>query len=249
MDAPGVATVTRYPRVAAVMTALLLVGGGLGAGSGLVWAARRAVERVGIALSLPETVLLSAVLIQGVAFGGISGLYLKLRGKRLSWVGVELPGLRGWLTIASGYVLAFLGAMAAVVLVILSGLDPAANQTQSVGMADPLVFGLLVPISFLLIGPGEELLFRGIIQNALVEGLGRLPGIALATVLFAGAHVFSLTGPLTGRATTILLLLVPGLVLALSYAYSKNIVVPAMVHGAYNATLFGIAYLGALSAG
>jgi membrane protease YdiL (CAAX protease family) len=48
---------------------------------------------------------------------------------------------------------------------------------------------------------------------------------------------------------TVLLLFVPGLVLALTYDYTRNLVVPSLVHGAYNATLFGLAFFGAAFGG
>ena len=226
-----------------LVLAVVLAGLGLGIGSGLVRGAAFVLGELGVGLTPARAILLSTILLQGVAFGGVSLAYLRVR--RLSvreWVGVRVPDLRGWLVAVSGWIIAFLGAMTMVLVVVFTGLDPAANQTSELGQADPLVFALLVPISFLLIGPGEELLFRGVIQNAMVESLGRWPGILLATLLFAAAHVFSLTGPLTGRATTIGLLFVPGLVLAVSYDYSENIVVPSLIHGAYNATLFALAF-------
>jgi len=232
-------------RVAlALVVAVVLAGLGLGVGSLLVRGAVTALESSGVAVTPTRAVLLSTVLLQGVAFGGVSLAYLRLRGLDRSYLGVRVPTLREWLTAASGWVLALVGAVAMVVVVVVTGLDPAANQVGELGRADPVVFALLVPVSFLLIGPGEELLFRGVIQNSLVESLGRVPGILLATLLFAAAHVFSLAGPLSGRAVTVLLLFVPGLVLAVTYDYTGNLVVPSLVHGAYNATLFALSFFG-----
>jgi hypothetical protein len=225
-----------------LVVAVVLAALGLGVGAVLVRGAAFGLESLGVSLTPVRAILLSTVLLQGVAFGGVSLVYLWRRGLSLSWVGVAIPDLRGWITVVSGWILAILGAMSMVFVVVLSGLDPAANRTGELGQADPIVFALLIPISFLLIGPGEELLFRGIIQNSLTESVGKPVGILLATLLFAAAHVFSLSGPLTGRAVTILLLFVPGLVLALTYEYTRNIVVPSLVHGAYNATLFGLAF-------
>lgn len=228
----------------ALVVAVVLAGLGLGVGSLLVRGAVTALESSGVAVTPTRAVLLSTVLLQGVAFGGVSLAYLRLRGLDRSYLGVRVPTLREWLTAASGWVLALVGAVAMVVVVVVTGLDPAANQVGELGRADPVVFALLVPVSFLLIGPGEELLFRGVIQNSLVESLGRWPGVLLATLLFAVAHVFSLAGPLSGRAVTVLLLFVPGLVLAVTYDYTGNLVVPSLVHGAYNATLFALSFFG-----
>ncbi|MEF8791744.1 MAG: CPBP family intramembrane glutamic endopeptidase [Haloarculaceae archaeon] len=235
--------------VLALVVAVLLAALGLGVGSLLVRGTVLALESAGVAVTPTRAILISTVLLQGVAFGGVSLAYLRLRGLDRSYLGVRVPSLREWLTVASGWILALFGAVTMVVVVVVTGLDPAANRAGELGQADPLVFALLVPVSFLLIGPGEELLFRGIIQNSLVESLGRLPGILLATLLFAAAHVFSLAGPLSGRAVTVLLLFVPGLVLALTYDFTDNIVVPSLVHGAYNATLFALSFFGTVLGG
>jgi hypothetical protein len=230
--------------VLALVVAVVLAALGLGVGSLLVRGAVTLLESNGVTVTPTRAVLLSTVLLQGVAFGSVSLVYLRLRGLGPAYLGVRVPSLREWFTVASGWVLALAGAVTMVVVVVVTGLDPAANRVGELGEADPLVFALLIPVSFLLIGPGEELLFRGVIQNSMVESLGRVPGILLATLLFAAAHVFSLAGPLSGRAVTVLLLFVPGLVLALTYDYSGNIVVPSLVHGAYNATLFALSFLG-----
>jgi len=232
-------------RVAlALVVAVVLAALGLGVGSLLVRGAVVVLDSAGVAVTPTRAILLSTVLLQGIAFGGVSLAYLRFRGLGVDYLGVRVPSLREWLTAASGWILALFGAVTMVVVVVITGLDPAANRAGELGQADPLVFALLVPVSFLLIGPGEELLFRGIIQNSLVESLGRVPGILLATLLFAAAHVFSLAGPLSGRAVTVLLLFVPGLVLAVSYDYTRNLVVPSLVHGAYNATLFALSFFG-----
>jgi membrane protease YdiL (CAAX protease family) len=233
----GLRTVVRSLLVAVGLAAV-----GLGVGRVLVQGTVLGLERAGVTVTPLLAVVLSTALLQGVTFGGVSLAYLRYRGLSLSWVGVAVPDLRGWLAAGSGYVLAILGAVSMVFVVVLAGLQPAANRAGELGAADPLVFALLVPVSFLLIGPGEELLFRGVIQSTLTERLGRAPGVLVATFLFAAAHVFSLAGPLSGRAITVVLLFVPGLALALTYEYTGNVVVPSLVHGAYNATLFTLAF-------
>jgi len=233
----------RRRRVAVALgLAVALAVGGLLAGVVLV---RGAVVVLGaLALDPPvgTRVVLSAVLLQGFAFGGLAALYLRARGLGLSYIGLSTPGLRGLLWTASGYVLALLGAMAVGIVAVLAGLDPARNRISEIGQGTPEVFLLLVPISFLLIGPGEELLFRGLVQGTLREVFGPVPAIGLASAIFAAAHVTSLSGAFSGRLVTVGLLFVPAVVLGVVYEYTENIVVPALVHGAYNATLFSLAY-------
>lgn len=197
----------------------------------------------GVPVTPPVAVLLSTILLQGVAFGGVSLAYLRTRGLGLSYVGIRRPDLRDLLAVASGYVLALVGALTLVIIVVLVGLSPARNRAAELGAENPEVFLLLVPVSFLLIGPGEELLFRGIIQRSLREQFNAPAAIVLATFVFAAAHVTSLSGPFRGRALTVLLLFFPGLVLGFTYEYTDNLVVPSLIHGAYNATLFILAYI------
>ncbi|WP_390207728.1 CPBP family intramembrane glutamic endopeptidase [Halocatena marina] len=101
---------------------------------------------------------------------------------------------------------------------------------------------VMIPVTILLIGPGEELLFRGIIQGSLRERFGPIVAIVLASVIFAAAHVTSLTGGLESRIITVALLIVPALVFAIAYERTGNLVVPALIHGLYNATLFSLQY-------
>jgi membrane protease YdiL (CAAX protease family) len=219
-----------------------LAVGGLLAGAALVQGAVVVLGALALDPPVGTRVVLSAVLLQGLAFGGVAAVYLRARGLGPAYIGLSVPDLRELIWVASGYVLALVGAMAVGIVAILAGLDPAQNRISEVGQGNPEVFLLLIPISFLLIGPGEELLFRGLVQGALREVFGSVPAILLASVIFAAAHVTSLSGPLSGRLVTVGLLLVPAIVLGAVYECTENIAVPALVHGAYNATLFGLAY-------
>jgi membrane protease YdiL (CAAX protease family) len=55
-------------------------------------------------------------------------------------------------------------------------------------------------------------------------------------------HIVALVGSLSAALVTISILTVPSLVFGALYEYSENFVVPALVHGLYNATLFGSVY-------
>jgi hypothetical protein len=111
-----------------------------------------------------------------------------------------------------------------------------------IGFQNPEVLLLLVPASFLLIGPGEELLFRGVVQGRIREAFGPVPGIALASAIFAAIHYFALTGGAGGRLVTIGILFLPSVVFGAAYELTDNLVVPSLIHGAYNATLFTVLY-------
>lgn len=230
-------------RVGRIVLAVCMAVLGLAVGFALVEGAVFVLGTAGIQVTPALAVALSTTLLQGVAFGGVSVAYLRVRGRRLTSIGVRVPDLSGALVAASGYALALIGAISVALIVVLSGLSPARNRASELGAGNPEIFLLLVPVSILLIGPGEELLFRGVVQGSLRERFGPATAVVLATVVFAAAHVTSLSGPFQSRALTVGLLFVPGLVLGAAYEYTDNLVVPALIHGFYNATLFTMAYV------
>ena len=54
----------------------------------------------------------------------------------------------------------------------------------------------------LVIGPGEELFWRGLLQRRLTRRYGRLAGWLLASSIYGGVHLVSTNLTLTGAATT-----------------------------------------------
>ena len=199
----------------------------------------------GIALlSAPALqVLVSTVLLQGVAFGGTALLYLRYRGNGLAFLRARVPTLRdvGW--IVGGFA-ALLGLLALTQVVFTAlGIQSAQNQIVELASGNPIVFLLLVPLSFLLVGPGEELLFRGLVQGTIAEALHPARAVVLASAIFALVHYGSLAG--SGKFAYLGVVFALALVLGATYELTDNLVVPALIHGAYNAVQFGIQYLAA----
>lgn len=120
---------------------------------------------------------------------------------------------------------------------------PGANQAVLAGSGDPTYFLIMVPVSILFVGPAEELLFRGAVQGRLRQSWGVWPAILTATVLFGLVHIPAITGGFGAQLSYALLVAVLGLLLGYLYEYTGNILVPSLIHGAYNATLFGMLYL------
>ncbi|SDZ94853.1 hypothetical protein SAMN04488065_1377 [Haloplanus vescus] len=230
-------------RVRAVVVALLVAGIGLATGLVLVFGLSVALALLGVDPSPFVLLVVSLVSIQGVAFGGVALLYLRFRGRSLGSVGLRLPSLRDLLFAVGGYVAAFVAAISGAIVISITGAPAGENQVSQFASSDPSVLLWLVPASFLLIGPGEELLFRGIVQGRLRETFDRVPGVVLASALFAAIHYLALTGGAGGRLVTITILFFPALVFGTVYELSENLVVPSLVHGAYNATLFALAYV------
>ncbi|WP_435067462.1 CPBP family intramembrane glutamic endopeptidase [Haloplanus sp. C73] len=229
-------------RLRALLVALVVAALGLGAGFVLAFGLSLLLVGAGLDPSPFVLLVVSLVSIQGVAFGGVALVYLRLRDRPITSVGLRLPSLRDLLFVVGGYAAALVAAISGAIVISITGAPAGENQVAEFASSDPSVLLWLVPASFLLIGPGEELLFRGIVQGRLRETFDRVPGVVLASALFAAIHYVALTGGAGGRLVTITILFFPALVFGAVYELSDNLVVPALVHGAYNATLFALAY-------
>jgi membrane protease YdiL (CAAX protease family) len=230
-------------RVRALVVALAVGVLGLGLafvlGRGIV----RLLAFLDIELGALALLVISLITGQGIAFGGAALLYVRLRGLGREYVGVRRPSLRDAITGLSGYALALIAQFVGAILVTLAGVRPAQNQVSRIATRNPEVLLLLIPASFVVIGPGEELLFRGIVQSRIREAFGPVPGVVLASATFATIHFSSLTGGVGGRLATITVLFLPSLIFGAAYEFTDNLVVPAFIHGAYNATLFTLLYI------
>lgn len=229
---------------------LRALGVGLGAGLAgvvasavLVLGVVGGIQAIGIELPLIALLLLAFALNQYFSFAGVALAYLRLRGAPLSYVGVEVPDLRDLAVVLAGYVGAFAIVFVSGLVIQATGVETANNNAAEMGMENPELLLLFVPLSFLMIGPCEELLFRGIVQRRLREAFSAPVAIAVAAAFFAAIHYLALNGPTAARLTSITILFFPSLVFGAAYEYTENIVVPALIHGAYNATLFSIMYV------
>lgn len=244
-DRSGDVDPSQSPRAVAraLVVAVLLAAVGIAVGVALVGAAVLGLTAAGVELSALLGVVLSLALATGVGFGGVALAYLRYRGYGLDYVGVAVPSVREVAYVIAGYVASFALLLSASVVLTATNTETAPNTVAETGMQNPEILLLLIPASFLLIGPGEELLYRGVVQNRLGEALPAPAAIVLASLIFASIHFFSLAGAPRARLVSISVLVLPTLVFGTLYELTDNIVVPALIHGAYNATLFSLLYL------
>lgn len=254
---------TDYRRILraaiAFVSAVVLGAGGLALGFALsLLAAVVLMLGAGVQLGPAAVIVLSLIFVQGVGCAGVALTYVAVRPRiapvirrALGFsddgapfdIGASVPDLRDLVVVVAGYVLGLSGAIAGSLLVSLTQVDTGTNQAAQVGLENPEVILILIPASFLVIGPGEELLFRGVVQGRLREVFGPVPGILIPSIVFAALHWFALSGgSATGNLLVIAVLVVPALVFGVSYEYTGNVVVPMLIHGAYNATLFTLLY-------
>jgi membrane protease YdiL (CAAX protease family) len=100
-----------------------------------------------------------------------------------------------------------------------------------------------VLVSLVLVGPAEELLYRGVVQGLLVQPLGTDGGVLLMGVLFGAVHypsygAESLADVDAGVVAGGLQTAVAGVLYGALYVATGNLLVPVVTHSLYDAALF-----------
>ena len=179
--------------------------------------------------------------LQFVGFGvGVAG-YLAITDQ---WniLRAHVPSLRDVGYIVGGVVSIL--ALAALVGQLLAqfGVDVAQNQVVETGRQNPRYFLYMIPVTLLFVGPFEELVFRGAVQGTLRRAFRPMVAVGIASGLFGLVHLVALTGG-GSQLTYVAVAAVLGLILGYAYEKTANLVVPAVVHGLYNAVLFAVQYV------
>ena len=233
--------------VLAIVVAIGLAVVAYGGGNVVVYALATALDALSVELTPRSSFLLSVFVLQLVFFTGVSLLYLRYRGRSLADIGVRMPTLEGWIVLGVGFVgmivLWLVGSVGSFVVGQRLGIERDTQAIFEIAQQDPLIFVFLAVFSLLVIGPAEELLFRGVIQTRLRETFGIAVAITLATAIFAVIHIAGF-GSLAGGALGVSVLFFVGIVLALAYEYTGNLVVVAVMHGLFNATQAALGYVG-----
>jgi len=94
----------------------------------------------------------------------------------------------------------------------------------------PGVFFLLLCVT----GPGEEIFWRGFLQDRLEDRLGRAQGFAVATLIYGGVHVFS------GNLMLVLAALVAGAWWGVYYAWKKDLLALMVSHSVWSVVIFAV---------
>jgi hypothetical protein len=188
-------------------------------------------------------VRVALTVFQFLGFGIGVGGYLLVTDQR-SLVRARLPtrGDVAWLVL--GFLGLLVGAVALSAILTQLGVEVAQNQVVVTGQQDPRFFLYMIPVSLLFVGPFEELVFRGVVQGLFRRRYGAPVAIGAAATLFGVAHFVALTGS-GSRVSYLAVAAILGLVLGFVYERTGNLAVPAVVHGGYNALLFGAQYAAA----
>lgn len=232
------------PRLWDLLRSLLLIVGAFLCATAVVGLGASALVAAGVVTVDGLEYRVAASVLQFLGFGVAVAGYL-LVTKDWGLVEARLPSLRHVGLIVAGVVVLLVAQVAIARLLTVGGVDVAQNQVVTTGQQNPRYFLYMIPVAILLVGPFEELVFRGGVQGILRRTWGPGVAIVVASVLFGFVHWIALTGAGGARVPYVTVAATLGLVLGYLYERTRNLVVPAVVHGCYNATLFTIQYASA----
>lgn len=228
-------------RTLRLAQAVLVLFGAVVGASAVVPGSVDALVALGLVASGGTAALLARTVLQFAVFTGVVAAYLVAAGDR-DLVGASLPDRREWLLVAGGGAVLLVSQFALLDLMAAAGVGPGQNEVISPGHP-PIYFLAMVPLSVLVVGPAEELLFRGVVQGLLRRAWSAAWAIAIASLLFGLVHYPAVSGTVVDRLAYVALAAVLGSLLGVLYERTGNLAVPAFAHGGYNAVLFGLQYL------
>ncbi|MFC7167462.1 CPBP family intramembrane glutamic endopeptidase [Halospeciosus flavus] len=118
------------------------------------------------------------------------------------------------------------------------------TQRHHAGAREPQLLFVLFVLSWVAIGPGEELLNRNVVQKYLYYDFSRASAIVVGCIVFTAMHGFAYAGSGTVPLVVSLVnLFCISLVLGVVYERTDNVVVPIFAHAAYDAVQFAAAYV------
>lgn len=195
-------------------------------------------ERSGVALAA-----------QGAGLVAVVAVYLERHDLSWSYLRVSRPSLRdvGFAVLTTVVLFAALAVLSAVIDQL--GLTTTEHSVSQSAEENPAVLLPLIPLSILVTGPAEELLFRGVIQTRLRETFSTLNAVLVASTAFSLVHVpaYALGSGLNlSLLTTLGILFILGFLLGGAYEYTGNLFVPIIAHGVFNAVIYGSSYVEAV---
>ena len=154
---------------------------------------------------------------------------------------------------AAKYGLGYFGAFTAlsivagvIIIILLAIFNPEAidllQKPNPVLQVSPGVAWLMVGVSFLVVGPAEEFLFRGFVFGGMLSVFKSRHWLAVAFVsslFFAAVHLYYAEVYQVASLIQFVDLIAFGMAMAATYYVSGgNLIVPALIHGSFDATAF-----------
>lgn len=196
---------------------------------------------LGIGISFDELNFPSAIIVLPInecLILGITLIFAKQKGAGLRHLGLKRLTFR--LIIIGSLVAVFLLFLAggfSIFEEILFGPDPDAEfLAKAILPNNNLQLVIMIGISLILVGPAEELAFRGFLQRGFENSFGKINGLVVSSILFGLLHGFN---------SYFSIVPVTIVSLFLGYIWQKtdgNTTSTAWIHGFYDAMAIAIAY-------
>jgi membrane protease YdiL (CAAX protease family) len=193
----------------------------------------------------PLTEATLSTLALGLGTITVAGAYISLSDLDRSYVDARLPTRREWGYVVVGTALLLAANIAISALFGWLGVESTTHSLIRAAEDDPEILLVLVPLSYLVVGPGEELLYRNVIQKSLRAEFSAVGGVAVASVVFAAVHLPAYADPdgtTLALLNTLAIVFVLSLILGAVYERTGNLTVSALVHGSFNAVGYAVAY-------
>ena len=190
--------------------------------------------------AVSTVVLFSVSLIATeLGYASVAAAYLR---RYSSGIDIRAPTRRevGLIALTVGVLFA---VQRTITYLVLTGGFEANSTFGEIGIANPTAFLVLGVASILLVGPAEELLFRGAIQGRLRRAFGPVGAIVITSLLFVPLHLPTYSGSAIAIAAFMVIVFVASAVLGYVYERTGNLAINALIHGLYNAALAISAYL------
>jgi membrane protease YdiL (CAAX protease family) len=188
--------------------------------------------------NLPFPVALISLPVNETLIVVITLLFARYKGASLKELGLRKPSIRILMIVSAVAVPLFLlgvGISAGEEMVF--GPDPTAETVEKAVMPrEPFQLVAIIALSLVLVGPCEELAFRGFVQRGFENSYGKGRGLLVSSVLFGLLHGLN-------TLYAVVPVFVVGLVLG--YVWQRtggNTTATALMHGVYDAIAIAIAY-------
>ena len=189
-------------------------------------------------MDLPFPIALISLPVNETIILGVTILFARHKGASLKQLGLKKASLRILTIVSVGAVLLLLmGVAISIGEDMVFGHDPTEELVEKLVMPrDSLQLIAMIALSLVLVGPCEELAFRGFVQKGFENSFGKTKGLLIASVLFGLLH---------GLNT--LYAIVPAFAagLVLGYVWQQtvgNTTASALMHGINNSIAIAIAY-------
>jgi len=188
--------------------------------------------------NLPFPVALISIPVNEALIVVITLLFARHKGASLKDLGLKKASFRILMIVSVVAVpLLLLGVGISVGEEMVFGSDPTEEQVEWALMPrDSFQLVAMVALSLVLVGPCEELAFRGFVQRGFENSFGKMWGLLVSSVLFGLLH--GLNTPYA---------VIPVFVVGLMFGYvwqrtGGNTTATALMHGVYDAIAIAIAY-------